>query len=62
MPDTVAHGENSTYVNWSCRCPACTEAHRLAWRPRPDPDEEWALDRAQDRYEATHLGWREDQP
>lgn len=26
IPGAVAHGTRTTYVHWSCRCPACTTA------------------------------------
>jgi hypothetical protein len=29
-----SHGSNSIYVNWSCRCGSCTEAHRIYERGR----------------------------
>ena len=28
--DAPQHGLASTYRNWKCRCPACTEAHRIS--------------------------------
>ena len=31
-PSLVPHGTNNGYVNWSCRCRPCTDAHAAAHR------------------------------
>lgn len=30
--EEVEHGTTSTYTNWGCRCPECTESNKAACR------------------------------